>query len=79
MRAKIVNIPEDSASTSSPSAAGSPGQSSSSPYSAHSGRSAWPWHKAGLTHGWGLVATRASCLSETAVLNEKEINLNDLG
>ena len=79
MWAKIVNIPEDSASTSSPSAAGSPGQSSSSSYLAHSGRSAWPWHKAGLTHGWGSVATCASCLSETVVLNEKEISLNDPG
>lgn len=73
MRTKIVNVPENSASSSP---AGSPGQSSSSSISAHSGRSAWPWHKAGLTHGWGLVATRTSCFSETVVLNEKGISLN---
>ena len=69
---QIVDIPEDSSYSSS---AGSPGQSSSSSISAHSGRSAWPWHRAGLTHGWGLVATRTSCFSETVVLNEKGISL----
>ena len=44
----VINVPEDSAYSSH---ASSPGQSSSSSYSAHSGRSACPWHKAGLTHG----------------------------
>ena len=79
MQAKIADIPEDSASTSSPSTAGSPGQLSLSSYSAHLGISTWPWHKAGLMHSWGWVATCASCLSKTVVLNEKEINPNDLG
>ena len=54
-----------------------PDNSASSPRQlSNSGRSAWPWHSAGLTHGCGLVATRASCFKETVVgaLNGKGIS-----
>ena len=59
------DVPDNSAS--------SPGWSSNS---AHPERSAWPWHSAGLTHGCGSVATRASCFKETVVgvLNVKGIS-----
>ena len=49
MRTETANIPEGLRYSS----AGSPGQLSTSLNSAHSGRSAWPRHNAGLTwDGW---------------------------
>lgn len=67
----IVNIPEDSTSSSP---ASPPGQSSSLSILVHLERSAWPWHRAGLTHGCDSVATRTSCFSENVALNKKGIS-----
>ena len=63
-----------SSSSSSSSSVNDEIKHDASSSSAHSERSASPWHKAGLMDGCGFVATRTSCFSDTVALNKKGIS-----